>query len=64
MSGHVRVGIEDSLFLSRGLVATSCAVQVLKIRRILEELSLDIASPTEAQDILQTEGADKVSFHV
>jgi uncharacterized protein (DUF849 family) len=64
MGGHVRVGLEDSLFLSRGLLATSCAAQVLKIRRILEELSLDIASPGEAREILQTKGADKVTFHV
>jgi uncharacterized protein (DUF849 family) len=63
MGGHVRVGLEDSLFLSRGLLATSCAAQVLKIRRILEELSLEIASPAEAREILQTKGADKVSFH-
>lgn len=63
MGGHVRVGLEDSLFLSRGLLATSSAAQVLKIRRILEELSMDIASPAEAREILQTKGADKVSFH-
>jgi uncharacterized protein (DUF849 family) len=37
---------------------------VLKIRRILEELSLEIASPDEAREILQTKGADKVGFHV
>ncbi len=53
MGGHVRVGLEDSLFLGRGLLATSCAAQVLKIRRILEELSLDIASPAEAREILE-----------
>ena len=64
MGGHVRVGLEDSLFLSRGLLATSCAAQVLKIRRILEELSLDIASPAEAREILRTKGADKVRFDV
>jgi uncharacterized protein (DUF849 family) len=63
MGGHVRVGLEDSLFLSRGLLATSCAAQVLKIRRILEDLSLDIASPAEAREILQTKGADKVNLH-
>ncbi|RBP08159.1 uncharacterized protein (DUF849 family) [Roseiarcus fermentans] len=63
MGGHVRVGLEDSLFLSRGLLAPSCAAQVLKIRRILEELSLDIATPAEAREILQTKGADKVNFH-
>lgn len=63
MGGHVRVGLEDSLFLSRGLLATSCAAQVLKIRRILEDLSLDIASPAEAREILQTKGPDKVNLH-
>lgn len=64
MGGHVRVGLEDSLYLSRGLLASSCAAQVLKIRRILEELSLEIASPSEAREILQTKGADKVGLHV
>ena len=63
MGGHVRVGLEDSLFLSRGLLAPSCAAQVLKVRRILEELSLEVASPEEARAILGTKGADKVGFH-
>jgi len=63
MGGHVRVGLEDSLFLSRGLFATSCSAQVVKIRRILDELSLDVASPDEAREILKTKGADKVGFH-
>jgi uncharacterized protein (DUF849 family) len=64
MGGHVRVGLEDSLFLSRGLLASSCAAQVLKIRRMLDELSLDVASPAEAREILKTKGADKVRFDV
>jgi len=63
MGGHVRVGLEDSLFLGRGQLAPSCAAQVLKIRRILEDLSLEIATPAEAREILQTKGADKVAFH-
>lgn len=63
MGGHVRVGLEDSLFLGRGLLAPSCAAQVLKVRRILEELSLEIATPDEARAILATKGADKVGFH-
>lgn len=62
MGGHVRVGLEDSLYLGRGELAPNCASQVLKIRRILEELSLDIATPSEAREILQSKGADKVSF--
>jgi uncharacterized protein (DUF849 family) len=63
MGGHVRVGLEDSLFLGRGQLAPNCAAQVLKIRRILEELSLDIATPDEARAFLQTKGADKVNLH-
>jgi uncharacterized protein (DUF849 family) len=64
MGGHVRVGLEDSLYLGRGQLAPSCAAQVLKIRRILEELSLEIATPAEARQILETKGADKVGFRV
>jgi uncharacterized protein (DUF849 family) len=63
MGGHVRVGLEDSLFIGRGLLAPSCAAQVLKVRRILEELSLEIATPDEAREILATKGADKVGFN-
>ena len=62
MGGHVRVGLEDSLLLGRGLLASSCAAQVLKIRRTLEELTLDVATPAEAREILKTKGADKVNF--
>ncbi|MDF0546074.1 3-keto-5-aminohexanoate cleavage protein, partial [Sphingobium sp. H39-3-25] len=38
------------------------AEQVAKIRRILEELSLDIATPAEARTMLQTKGGDNVAF--
>lgn len=64
LGGHVRVGLEDSLYLGRGQLAPNCASQVLKIRHILEELSLEIATPDEAREILQTKGADKVSFSI
>jgi uncharacterized protein (DUF849 family) len=64
MGGHVRVGLEDSLYLDRGLLATSCSAQVLKVRRILEELSFEIATPDEAREILQTKGAREVAFNV
>ena len=57
MGGHVRVGLGDSLYLGKGLLATSSAAQVLKIRRILEDLSFEIASPDEARAILQIRGA-------
>ncbi|MDN5842025.1 MAG: 3-keto-5-aminohexanoate cleavage protein [Alcaligenaceae bacterium] len=62
LGGNVRVGLEDSLYLSKGKLATSNADQVAKIRRILEELSLDIATPEEARAMLQTKGKDNVAF--
>jgi uncharacterized protein (DUF849 family) len=62
MGGNVRVGLEDSLMLSRGRPATSNAEQVQKIRRILEELGREIASPDEARAMLLLKGADNVAF--
>ena len=62
MGGNVRVGLEDSLYLGKGQLAKNCAEQVRKIRRILEELSLAIATPTEARAMLGLKGADKVAF--
>ena len=59
MGGNVRVGLEDSLYLERGRLAHSCAEQVRKIRRILAELSLDVASPAEAREMLQLKGSDQ-----
>ena len=51
MGGHVRVGLEDSLFIKRGELATSNAQQVAKIRRIVEDLGSEIATPDEAREI-------------
>lgn len=62
MGGNVRVGLEDSLYIGRGKLAVSNAEQVAKIRRIVEELGLSIASPTEAREILALKGGDQVSF--
>jgi len=62
LGGNVRVGLEDSLFIGRGKLATSNAQQVAKIRGILEELSFDIATPDEARAMLCTKGRDKVGF--
>jgi uncharacterized protein (DUF849 family) len=62
MGGNVRVGLEDSLYLEKGQLARSNAEQVRKIRRILEELSLEIATPEEARSILQLKGTDQVAF--
>ena len=46
----------------KGRLATSNAEQVAKIRRILEELSLEIATPEEARQMLETKGKDNVAF--
>ena len=62
MGGHVRVGLEDSLYIARGKLASSNAEQVGKIRRILEELGLAIATPAEAREMLSLKGADRVGF--
>src|SRR5262245_42166832 len=60
--GNVRVGLEDSLYLGKGEMAKSNADQVRKIRHIIETLSLEVATPTEARQMLQLKGGDKVSF--
>ena len=62
LGGNVRVGLEDSLTINKGELATSNASQVKKIRRILEELGYEIASAGEARQMLQLKGADAVNF--
>jgi uncharacterized protein (DUF849 family) len=62
MGANVRVGLEDSLYLGKGEMAPSNAAQVAKIRRILEDLSLEIATPVEAREMLALKGGDQVEF--
>jgi len=62
MGGNVRVGLEDSLWLGRGTLAKTNAEQVSKIRRILEELGLQVATPTEAREMLKLKGGRNVAF--
>jgi uncharacterized protein (DUF849 family) len=62
LGGNVRVGLEDSLLIGRGQLATSNAEQVGKIRRILEELGHEIATPNDARAMLGLKGGDKVNF--
>ncbi len=62
MGGNVRVGLEDSVYLGRGQMAKSNADQVRKIRRILEELSFEIATPDEARKMLGLKGRDKIAL--
>ena len=62
LGGNVRVGLEDSLYAGRGKLATSNAEQVAKIRRVLDELNLEIATPAEARVMLATKGGNNVGF--
>ncbi|MEM7630998.1 MAG: 3-keto-5-aminohexanoate cleavage protein [Pseudomonadota bacterium] len=62
MGGNVRVGMEDSLFIRRGELATSNAQQVAKIKRIVEDLGSQVATPDEAREILDLKGGDRVNF--
>ena len=62
MGGNVRVGLEDSLFIKRGELAASNAQQVTKIKRIVEDLGSEVATPDEAREILDLKGGDRVNF--
>ncbi|MEM8988470.1 MAG: 3-keto-5-aminohexanoate cleavage protein [Pseudomonadota bacterium] len=62
MGGNVRCGLEDSLFIGKGELAKSSAEQVIKIKTILEELGLEIATPAEAREMLALKGGDQVGF--
>lgn len=62
LGGHVRVGLEDSLMISRGVLAKTNAEQVLKIRRIVEDLGREVASPAEARALLHLKGADRTAI--
>jgi uncharacterized protein (DUF849 family) len=62
MGGHLRVGLEDSLWLGPGELATSSADQIAKARLMLDGLSLDVATPDDAREILGLKGGDKVGF--
>ena len=50
--GHVRVGLEDSVYLSRGQLAASNAEMVVKARRMIEDLGGSIATIGEAREIV------------
>jgi uncharacterized protein (DUF849 family) len=62
MGAHVRVGLEDSLWIGKGRLARSNAEQVRHVRRLLEGLGLTPATPDEARAILELKGADLVAF--
>lgn len=62
LGGHVRVGLEDSLMIARGKLAKTNAEQVTKIRRIVEDLGRDIATPEEARAMLHLKGGDRTAI--
>ena len=62
LGGHARVGLEDSLYVSKGVLAQSSADQVNKISAIAREMGLELASPDEAREILGLKGLDQVNF--
>jgi uncharacterized protein (DUF849 family) len=62
IGGNVRVGLEDSLYIGRGKLAASNAEQVAKIRRIIEELGYEVATPAETRALLGLKGANRVKF--
>ena len=62
LGGHVRVGLEDNLYLSKGVLARSNAEQVTKLRGMLEDLGHTLATPDEARAMLGLKGPDKVAF--
>ncbi|PZX14912.1 uncharacterized protein (DUF849 family) [Palleronia aestuarii] len=62
MGGNVRVGLEDSLWCGPGRMATSNAEQVQQVRKIIEGLGLELATPDEAREMLSLKGADRVAF--
>jgi len=62
MGAHVRVGLEDSLWLGKGRLAESSAQQVAVIRGIVGGLGLEVAAPDEARQMLDLKGGDRTAF--
>lgn len=62
MGGHVRVGLEDSLYIERGVLAQSNAQQVAKIRQLVEGLGREVATPDEVRSLLGLKGSEHVRF--
>jgi uncharacterized protein (DUF849 family) len=62
MGGHVRVGLEDNLYIGKGALAVSNAQQVEKMRGIVEALGREVASPAEARAMLGLKGLGAVGF--
>lgn len=62
MGGHVRVGLEDNLYIARGQLAKSNAEQVKRVREIVEADGREVATPDEARAMLDLKGKTDVGF--
>jgi len=62
MGGHVRVGLEDSLYVGKGTLAKSSAEQVEKVVTMAEILGREVATPEQTRQILGLKGSEKVNF--
>jgi uncharacterized protein (DUF849 family) len=62
MGGHVRVGLEDNLYIRKGVLAQSNAEQVAKVREIVEGLGRTVAKPDEVRGLLKLKGRENVGF--
>jgi len=62
LGGHIRVGLEDNLFITKGELAKSNKQLVAKMRHICEELGSSAATPAEAREIIGLKGLEKVGF--
>ena len=64
MGGHVRVGLEDNLYIRKGELARSNAQQVENLRKIVEELGREVATPEETRLILGLKGKENTDLSV
>ena len=62
IGGNARVGLEDSLMISRGRLARSNSEQVAKLVRIIREFGMEVATPAEARVRLALKGADCIKL--
>jgi uncharacterized protein (DUF849 family) len=62
MGGNVRVGMEDNLYLGKGVLAKSNAEMVKKMAHILKELDLEPATPQETRTLLKLKGKEHTNF--
>jgi uncharacterized protein (DUF849 family) len=62
MGGHVRVGLEDNLYLRPKVKAKNSGEQVAQMKGIIEATGGQVASPAEAREILKVKGKDLVAY--